>query len=279
MGMAIDERPRLASIDRPSPLLPSMPSSLVAPAPPVVLVEHHDGIACVTLNRPAQMNAVSQALRDLLIPTLNDLNHDDTVQAIVITGKGERAFCAGQDLAEAAALQPDDIVPWLNSQRTMYQAVRNLDKPCVAALNGVTAGAGFQIALCADWRIAHEDARIGQPEVKAGLGSIVGSYLMSLYVGLNHNAQLSLSGDLVSARRAHEMGLITALSQGDVRAEAIDCARQLAQRPTTAFRETKRFLRTLTQPGFDAAAQAGIAAQQACFAAGEPQAAMARFRK
>jgi len=96
---------------------------------------------------------------------------------------------------------------------------------------------------------------------------------------MNHNAQLSLSGDLITAQRGYEIGLITQLTQGDVRAEAVACAQALAQRPATAFRETKRFMRALTQAGFDAAAHAGIAAQQACFAAGEPQAAMARFRK
>jgi len=72
----------------------------------------------------------------------------------------------------------------------MYQAVRDLDKPCIAALNGVAAGAGFQIALCADWRIAAMNARIGQPEVKAGLASIVGSYLMTLHFGMTHNVQM-----------------------------------------------------------------------------------------
>lgn len=247
-------------------------------APPV-LIERHAGIACVILHRPAQLNAVSQALRDQLILALQTLNRDDQVQAIVITGAGDRAFCAGQDLAEAAALQAADIGPWLTSQRDMYQAVRDLDKPCVAALNGVTAGAGFQIALCADWRIAQPATRIGQPEVKAGLGSIVGTYLMSLHVGLGHNAQLSLSGDLITAQRGHEMGLITQLTDDNVRVLALDCARQLAQRPPTAFRETKRFMRALTQAGFDAAVRAGVTAQQACFAAGEPQLAMARFQK
>ncbi len=247
-------------------------------APPI-LVEHHEGIACVSLNRPAQLNAVSQALRDRLILTLQTLNHDDQVRAIVITGVGDRAFCAGQDLSEAAALQAMDVAPWLRSQRDMYQAVRDLDKPCVAALNGVAAGAGFQIALCADWRIAQPSTRIGQPEVKAGLGSIVGTYLMSLHVGMNHNAQLSLSGELITAQRGHEIGLITELTHDDVRVQALACAKQLAEKPTTAFRETKRFMRALTQTGFDAAAQAGHAAQQACFAAGEPQAAMARFRR
>ncbi len=255
------------------------PATEFSPSPLVRVDVHPEHIVCVTLNRPALLNAVSQALREQLIATLNALNQDPAVQAIVITGSGERAFCAGQDLAEAAALQAADIEPWLQSQRDMYQAVRNLDKPCVAALNGVTAGAGFQIAMCADWRIAHPDTRIGQPEVKAGLGSIVGTYLMSLHVGMNHNAQLSLSGDLITAQRGYEIGLITQLTDGDVRPEAVACAQALAQRPPTAFRETKRFMRALTQAGFDAAAHAGIAAQQACFAAGEPQAAMARFRK
>src|SRR3990172_8583248 len=160
-----------------------------------VLMQFDGTVALVTLNRPERLNAVNGALRAALIRTLGELNRDDRVRAVVITGAGDRAFCAGQDLEEAVAVEWTQLVPWLSSTRDMYQAVRDVDKPCVAALNGVTAGAGFQIALCADWRVVAPTTRIGQPEVKAGLPSIVGSYLMTLHVGMTHNVQASLSGD------------------------------------------------------------------------------------
>jgi enoyl-CoA hydratase len=243
----------------------------------LVLVKMDGDVALVTLNRPESMNAVNHGLRQALIEVLGRLNVDPTVRAVVLSGAGDRAFCAGQDLAEAAGVTPEGITPWLNDQAAMYQAVRNLDKPCVAALRGVAAGAGFQIALCADWRIANPDTRIGQPEVKAGLASIVGSWLMTLHVGMTHNVQLSLSGDLINGRRGYEIGLITELTDGDVLAAALSRAKELAKRPPNAVRLSKQRFRALTQAGFDEARAAGVQAQMECYANGEPQAAMGAF--
>jgi enoyl-CoA hydratase/carnithine racemase len=242
-----------------------------------VLLKLDGNVALVTLNRPESLNAVNHDLRRALIEVLGKLNIDPAVRAIVLSGAGDRAFCAGQDLSEAADVAPEAIVPWLNAQAAMYQAVRDLDKPCVAALRGVAAGAGFQIAMCADWRIATNETRIGQPEVKAGLASIVGSWLMTLHVGMTHNVQLSLSGDLISGRRAYEIGLVTELTDGDVVIAALERARELAKRPPNAVRLSKQRFRSLTQAGFDEARAAGIQAQLECYAHGEPQAAMSAF--
>jgi enoyl-CoA hydratase/carnithine racemase len=224
------------------------------------------------------MNAVNDALRGELIAALGRLNADTSVRAVVLTGAGGRAFCAGQDLDEAAAVTWQQIVPWLNRQRAMYQAVRDLDKPCVAAVQGVAAGAGFQLALCADWRLTTPDSRWGQPEVKAGLASIVGSYLMTLHVGHTHNVQMSLSGELVSGQRAYEIGLVTALhAEAELMDAALARARSLASLPPTSVRLSKQRLRAMTQPGFDDACVAGIRAQLECYADGEPQRVMAEF--
>ncbi|MCO4860873.1 enoyl-CoA hydratase/isomerase family protein [Cupriavidus sp. WGlv3] len=243
-----------------------------------IQVKQDDDIAIVTLNRPARMNAVNDELRGQLIDALGRLNARSSVRAIVLTGSGERAFCAGQDLDEAAAVTWQQIVPWLNRQRAMYQAVRELDKPCVAAVRGVAAGAGFQLALCADWRLATPDSRWGQPEVKAGLASIVGSYLMTLHVGHTHNVQMSLSGELINGQRAFDVGLVTALcSEADLMSNAVERARTLAALPPTAVRLSKQRFRAMTQAGFDEACVAGIRAQLECYADGEPQRVMAGF--
>ena len=243
-----------------------------------VLVDVDDGIAVVTLNRPERMNAVDRALRGELRDALGRLNRDESVRALVLTGAGTRAFCAGQDLAEAAALQWQEIADWLAAQHAMYQSVRDLDKPCVAAINGVAAGAGFQIALCADWRVIARDTRIGQPEVKAGLASIVGSYLMTLHVGLTHNIGLSLTGELIDGQRGYEIGLVSELADGDgVLAAALRRARAMAALPPTAMRVSKERFRALTQPGFDEALAAATRAQLQCYAQGEPQQAMKDF--
>ena len=245
-----------------------------------VVTRIDDGVATVTLNRPEASNAVNHALRCDLIAALGDLNRADGVCAIVITGQG-RSFCAGQDLREAASLQVHEVADWQRHQRAMYQAIRDLDKPCVAALNGAAAGAGFQVALCADIRVAHAGARLGQPEVKAGIASIVGSYLMTLHIGLSKNIELSLGGDLITASQAHHMGLVHHLVEaGEVLSTATRVARTLAANPGTAFKLTKQRFREMTQAGFDEACAAGARYQAACYAAGEPQRVLgARLRK
>jgi enoyl-CoA hydratase/carnithine racemase len=249
----------------------------VAAAAPV-LIERRDAVALITLNRPAALNAVEAELRAALTAALRTLNVDAGVRAAVITGAGERAFCAGQDLHEAMGLAVDEVEGWLVRQHAMYQSVRDFDKPLVAALNGVAAGAGFQIALCCDLRVGHAELRIGQPEIRAGLASIVGTYLMSLQLPLSLNQQLSLSGELINGRRAHEMGLINHLvPQAEVAARALALAGELAQVPAAAYAATKAHLRKLSQPGFDAALVAAKHAQEALFACGEPQQVMREF--
>jgi len=243
-----------------------------------VTVALDDAVAVVTLNRPERLNAVNTALRGALIATLGQLDADPAVGAIVITGAGERAFSAGQDLTESAALTPHTVIAWLEHQRAMYQSVRALTKGCVAAYNGIAAGAGFQIGLCADLRIGHPGIRIGQPEVRAGLASIVGSYLMSLHVGLGINQQLSLTGALIDGTRAYEVGLLNHLVPAEqVLPRAIQEARGLAALPRTALRLTKERFRQVTQPGFDEACAAIIRFQLETYVGGEPQAVQSAF--
>ena len=237
-----------------------------------------EGVALVVLDRPAVMNAIDDSLRTALVRTLRDLDASEEAGAIVLTGAGESAFCAGQDLDESAAMDTTTLAGWLNRQHAMYQAVRDVEKPLVAALNGTTVGAGFQIALMCDLRVAHAAAKIGQPEVKAGLASIVGSYLMSLQIGHSLNQQLSLTGELISGERAWQLGLVNDLvAPGEVLARAIERARALAELPRAAVRATKQRFRERTQPGFEEACSAGIRYQLECYSSGEPQRVMQAF--
>lgn len=244
----------------------------------VIKLDRQDEVAVVTLNRPDSLNSVNRAMRDAIIETLTQLNADNGVRAVVITGAGERAFCSGQDLSETAAYTTADIDEWLTRQHAMYQSVRDLDKACVVAWNGVAAGAGYQIGLCADFRVSYPELKLGQPEIKAGLASIVGSYLMTLHLGLSLNQQLSISGELISGQRAYEIGLVNYLvPREQVLGKAIALAREASKLGTTAMRLTKRRFRELTQAGFDAALVAAKKTQKEAYASGEPQAAMKRF--
>jgi len=241
-------------------------------------IRNQDGIAIVTLNRPGSLNAINGELRGRLIDAMEAINDDDGVRAVVITGAGERAFCSGQDLGEAAGYGPQDIEAWLTAAHAMYRAVIDLDKPAIAAFNGVAAGAGFQLGLCCDLRVGFPEARIGQPEVRAGLASIVGTQLMSFFLGHGPLAELSLTGELISGERAYRLGLINRLVPREQVLDAtLALAGELAKLPPTALRLTKQRLRARIRPGFDTALDTAIAAQKEAYASGEPQTAMRMF--
>lgn len=243
-----------------------------------VKLERSDGIAVVVLNRPDVLNAVNMEMRETLITLLAELNADEAVRAVVITGAGDRAFCSGQDLEEIVRYTVDDIDSWVTRQHAMYAAVRDLNKPCIVAFNGVAAGAGFQIALCADLRIGYPEMKLGQPEIKAGLASIVGSYLMTMHLGLSKNIELSLTGDMISGKIAHDIGILNHLvSREDVMSKSMALATEMSKLAPTALRLTKQRFRTLTQAGFDDALEAAKAAQKEAYASGEPQEAMRKF--
>jgi enoyl-CoA hydratase/carnithine racemase len=243
----------------------------------VLLCELRSGTLLLTLNRPHRLNAVNAELRRALTAQMMEADADPAVEAVVITGAG-RAFCAGQDLQEAAGYEVGDIRRWGDEMRAMYQSVRALSKPCIVAFNGIAAGAGMQIGLCADMRIGHAEARIGQPEVRAGLGSIVGSYLLSLYCGHGANRELSLGGGLVSGERAREIGIVDrVVAASEVVPAALAVAGELRQTPRVAFRLTKQRFREVTQAGFDEATAAGVRASLEAYASGEPQRIMRAF--
>lgn len=243
-----------------------------------LITEQRDEIRVLTLNRPSSYNAIDSELRQAFIAALRQINDDDAVRAVVITGAGEKAFCSGQDLGETARYGIDDVAAWLSGNHAMYRAVRALDKPAVAAFNGVAAGAGFQIGLCCDLRVGFPDMKIGQPEIKAGLASIVGTQMMTQYLGYGHNVELSLTGELISGQRAYEIGLLNRLAAKEqVLDTALQLAAQLAQLAPTAMKLTKQRFRELTDAGFESALAVAIAAQKQAYASGEPQAAMKRF--
>lgn len=236
------------------------------------------GIAYFTLNRPAAMNAINAAMRDELINGLTELRNDTNVRAAVITGAGDRAFSSGQDLEEAAGFTEPDVGTWLNHQRAMFQAFREFEKPIVAAFNGVAAGAGFQIGLLCDARVGYADMRIGQPEVRAGLASIIGSYFMSAYLSRGRNFELSLSGKLISGQEAYDWALISRLA---AREEVVDVATKIAEgiaaQPPLAVALTKRRFRETTQTDFDEAIAAAIKANTFAYGTGLPQKKMGEF--
>ncbi|MEN3361083.1 MAG: enoyl-CoA hydratase [Mycobacteriales bacterium] len=257
-------------------LVPDLP----AEDAPYLLTSREREVAVVTFNRPGRLNAWTERDRAALTRLLRALAADDQVRAVVLTGAGA-GWCAGQDLGETAGFDQRDparVEAWLDNCADLYDAIRRLAKPTVAALNGVAAGSGFQVALLADVRVAHPGVGLGQPEVRHGIPSITGTWIIQQHLGLSRTTELVLTGRLLDGTEAHRLGLVHRLvPAGAVLPTALALARELAAQPPGAVAATKAWLRELTEPGLRAAFDAARGWHLDAYASGEPQAGMRDF--
>ena len=244
-----------------------------------VLVSIEDGVATLTLNRPERLNAWHTPMREAVAGALGALNGDASVGAIILTGAGDRAFSAGQDLAETMAFDSGEAGrEWFLSWRAFYDSLRNLDKGCVAALNGVAAGSAFQFAMLADVRVGHPGTRMGQPEIDSGIPSVLGPMLMLPRLGLSRTVELTLTGRMMDGEECHRIGLIHHLVEPHrVMEKAREVAAALAAKPPLAMRLNKRRFREISEPDFAEAFAAGAAIEAEAFDSGEPQREMEQF--
>lgn len=243
-----------------------------------VIAERVGVVAVVTLNRPDRYNAWHAAMRSDVARVMRELNGEEGVRAIVLTGAGDKAFSAGQDLAETQQFDAERGVRWMEEWRDMYGAIRALDKPLVGAINGVAAGSALQVALLCDVRVGHSETKMGQPEINAGIPSTLGPWLMWDSIGRSRTIELTLTGRMMDAEECHQIGLLHHLvPKEQVMARALKVARELAGKPPGAMRLTKRRFRELTEAGFQDAEEAGKVLQREAYGSGEPQAMMARF--
>jgi enoyl-CoA hydratase/carnithine racemase len=235
-------------------------------------------VGIITLNRPAVLNAWHKPMRDELVAAFDAFEVDETVRAIILTGAGERAFGAGQDLNETKTFDVARAELWMDEWERLYRRIRTLSKPLVAALNGVAAGSAFQVALLADVRVGHPGTSMGQPEINAGIGSITGPWIMREMLGLSRTVELTLTGRMMGGEECHRIGLIHRLvAREEVMAEALRFARELAAKPPVAMRLDKAWLAEMTEAGFRQAFDAGKRAHRVSYATGEPRRMMEKF--
>ncbi len=244
-----------------------------------ILVETKEAVTTIVLNRPDVLNAWHAAMRAEVVAALQAADKDPQVKAIILTGAGDRAFCAGQDLSETMAFSGGaEAHNWLEGWTRFYEVIRGLEKPLVAALNGTAAGSAFQVSIMADVRVGHSGVKMGQPEINSGIPSTLGPWLMIDRLGISRTVELTLSGRMMDAAEAHANGLIHYLvSSEEVMPKAREIALHLASKPPGAMRENKRRFRDITEAGFREALSAGHKMQARAFASGEPQASMEKF--
>jgi enoyl-CoA hydratase/carnithine racemase len=243
-----------------------------------MVVEDRGRIRVLALNRPAVRNALNRKLAIELVASLEAAGAEPSVRGIVLTGAGERAFSAGADLEEASRLDAGSVEAWFLAISECYRRILLVPKPVVAAVNGVAAGGGYQLALVSDWRTGCAATRMAQPEILAGVPSIMGSYLMTLHLPWALNQELSYTGRAMDAEECRRLWLLNELvGAAELRSRACDRAADLAERGAVAFRETKARFAALALRGFEDARRAAVRGMQAAYASGEAQRAMQRF--
>jgi len=243
-----------------------------------ILTKRQDAVAIITLNRPETLNAWHRPMRQELVAALSQFEADAAVRAIILTGAGDTAFSAGQDLSETMEFDPDRAVEWVREWEELYGLIRSLSKPLIAALNGVAAGSAFQVALLCDFRIAHSGVRMGQPEINSGIASTTGPWIMREIIGLARTIDLTLTGRMLDAQECLALGLINRLvPRAKVMAESLALAHELAAKPPVAMRLNKKRFREVTEVGFRDCLEAGMRIQREAFATGEPARMMEEF--
>ena len=248
------------------------------PADAHVLTERRGRIGLLTLNKPEKLNAWDRPMRDAIVASLRAFDADPDVGAVVMTGAGDRAFSAGQDLSEAHDFDADRAEVWIREWETFYATLRRLTKPIVMALNGVAAGSAFQVVLLGDIRVGHEGVRLGQPEINSGIASITGPWIMKEMLGLSRTVELTLTGRLMPMEECHRIGLVHHVApRGEVLAKSLAIAEELAAKAPLALKLDRAWFADMTEASFRQAIDAAIAAHRVSYASGEPARKMKEF--
>lgn len=212
--------------------------------PETILIEKEGRTAILTINRPDKLNALNQQVRDEVLAALDEIAADDSVGVVVITGAGEKSFIAGADIGEFEGRTPFDQRHAMRQPR-IFDAMASFPKPVIAMINGFCLGGGCELAMSCDLRIASDKARFGQPEIKLGLipgGG--GTQRLPRLVGLGNALRLILSGDMIGAPEAKEIGLVEMVVPAEeLRAKTLELAGRIAAMSPLTLKVAKEAVR------------------------------------
>lgn len=210
-----------------------------------VLIERHDAVALITINRPETLNALDMATLAVLDARVNEAANDPAVRVIVFTGAGNRAFVAGGDIADLDSRQGLAHYLELGERlHSVFRRIETLDKPTICAINGWALGGGTELLLCTDIRIAAQSAKLGLPEINLGLfPGAGGSQRLLRQVSPCKAKELMFTGDRIDAAEALNLGLINrVVADADVVSEALALAAKIASKSPLVLKLLKRTL-------------------------------------
>jgi enoyl-CoA hydratase/carnithine racemase len=201
-------------------------------------------IAYITLNRPGVMNVYNTRMRDELYQVLSAIRDDNEIRASILTGAGEKAFCAGADLTEFLTAPTPMLARMVRWDRDVWGLFLSLPQPVIAALYGYVLGSGVEMALCCDLRIASDDTQFVLPEVNLGIIPAAGAtQTLPRTIGMSLALEMLLTGRRIYAMEAYEAGLVNKVVPGEKLLETVeDIALRIAALNPTAIRHAKRAL-------------------------------------
>lgn len=215
-----------------------MASTAVPTAFENILYEKKSSIAYITVNRPKVLNALNRATMADLRAAFEDARDDASVRVVLITGAGEKAFIAGADINELSQLSPVEAKEYTHRGQAVFDLIENLGKPTIACINGFALGGGCELAMACTIRLASENAKLGQPEVKLGIiPGYGGTQRLPRLVGKGMAMQLNLTGEMISAQDALRIGLVNDVSPlPELMARAEAMAKKIAGNAPLAIR-------------------------------------------
>lgn len=205
-----------------------------------IILEKKERVATITLNRPP-MNPLNRRMYEELGQVAEELNADPEIKVVIITGSGDKAFAAGLDVKEVEGKSVTDMKDFWACSRDASARVAGIEKPVIAAINGLALGGGLEMALCCDLRIASEGVRFGQPEVTLGIipgGG--GTQRLSRLIGAARAKELLFTGEMFDAQTALQMGLVSRIVPADKLIEEVTAlATTIAAMPAVALKMIK----------------------------------------
>jgi enoyl-CoA hydratase len=240
-------------------------------APAKVLYTVQDHIAWITLNRPEKMNALSREIVQAVKAAATRAIEDADVAVLVLTGAGEKAFVAGADIREMAAMDAREGQSFSRFLQTSFDVLERSPKPVIAAVNGFALGGGCELAMACHLRIAADSARFGQPEVSLGLiPGAGGTQRLQRLVGRGKALELILTGEMISADEAHRIGLVNqVVPAGELRDRVTKVAGSIGAKSPVALARAIDAVMTGGDLGLDDAMRLEASLFGLCFATGD----------
>ncbi len=252
-------------------------------------VTHRDDVAVLTIERPDRLNAYSPSMASAIADCFRDLDAASGVRAAVLTGTGERAFCAGMDIETYLELSDeegvgsvDTLLKSTHETHRIVKTIRRVELPVVAAVNGYAFGGGMDLSLACDFRFVRADADLAQQYVNVGLVPDAGCYLLPRLIGEADAKELIMTGEPISGEKAEELGLAREAVDGDaeaVREAGRDFAAKLADGPTVAIGTAKEMVNESFEVSIETALAHAIEGERRCHATADHHEAIQAFDK